>query len=104
VAPVGRDALLAVLVADAEDTLLPVFAQPRASRTAIVGVHDGRLKIALAAPPVEGEANQALLKFLSKALGVPRSALALASGERGRRKLVRVGGRTPAQVAQALGD
>lgn len=71
---------------------LEVLVQPRASRTQVVGVHDGRLKIALAAPPVDGEANQALVEFLARALGVRRADVTLLRGETGRRKTVRVAG------------
>ena len=49
-------------------SVLEVLVQPRASRTRVVGEHDGRLKIQLAAPPVDGEANAALIEFLADAL------------------------------------
>ena len=82
--------------------VLELLVQPRASRTRVVGEHDGRLKIQLAAPPVEGEANRALLEFLAGALRVRRADLLLVRGEAGRRKTVRVMGRTAAQVRAAL--
>ncbi len=69
-----------------------VRVQPRASRTEVAGVLAGALKIRLAAPPVEGEANDALLRFLAKRLDVARSALRIASGERGRLKAIDVSG------------
>lgn len=72
--------------------VLELLVQPRASRTRVVGVHDGRLKIQLAAPPVDGEANAALLEFLADALGLKRSEVSLLAGESGRRKRVRVAG------------
>ncbi len=75
--------------------VLEVLVQPRASRTRVVGEHDGRLKIQLAAPPVDGEANAALIAFLAEALGVRR-------GDAGRRKTVRVAGVSAAAVLQAL--
>ena len=65
--------------------VLEVLAQPRASRSRVVGEHDGRLKIQLAAPPVDGEANAALLAFLADTLGVKRADVALLAGETGRR-------------------
>jgi uncharacterized protein (TIGR00251 family) len=71
---------------------LLVLVQPRSSRTKVVGEHDGRLKIALAAPPVDGEANEALVGFLAEVLGVRRSAVELVDGATGRRKRVRVSG------------
>lgn len=72
--------------------VLEILAQPRASRSRVVGEHDGRLKIQLAAPPVDGEANAALLAYLAGALGVKRADVALLAGESGRRKRVRVSG------------
>jgi hypothetical protein len=71
---------------------LAILVQPRASRTRVVGEHDGLLKVQLAAPPVEGEANAALVEFLAKALGVPRRQVALVSGDASRRKRVAVQG------------
>ena len=78
-----------------------VLAQPRASRDAIVGVHDGQLKIALRSAPVEGEANAALVAFLAKALGVPKKAVTFAQGEASRRKTVVVAG-DPAALEAAM--
>jgi uncharacterized protein len=86
----------------ADGTVLEVLAQPRASRSRVAGEHDGRLKIQLAAPPVEGEANEALLAFLAAALGVRRADVALLAGESGRRKRVRITGITAATAAAAL--
>lgn len=79
--------------------VLELLVQPRASRTRVLGEHDGRLKIALAAPPVEGEANAALVEFLAGALGVRKAAVTILRGETGRRKTVRVCGTTPASAS-----
>ena len=79
--------------------LLEVLVQPRASRTRAAGEHGGRLKIQLAAPPVDGEANAALLAFLAEALGVRRADVAIVRGRAGRRKTVRVAGASPAAAA-----
>jgi uncharacterized protein (TIGR00251 family) len=61
-----------------------VRVQPRASRTAIVGISGegdkAALKIALAAPPVEGKANEALIRFLAEQMDLPRSAIEIVSG------------------------
>jgi len=67
-------------------TLLQVFIQPRASKDMIVGLHGDRLKIKVAAPPVEGEANKRCIQFLAKCLSVPRSKLQIISGLNNRRK------------------
>jgi uncharacterized protein (TIGR00251 family) len=72
--------------------VLAVRVQPRASKEEVAGLAEGSVRIRLTSPPVEGKANESLLKFLSKRLGVPKSALELAAGEHGRSKLVRVSG------------
>ena len=82
--------------------VLEILVQPRASRTRVVGEHDGRLKVQLAAPPVDGEANAALLLFLAGALGVKRADVALLAGETGRRKRVRIAGVGAEAAAAAL--
>jgi uncharacterized protein (TIGR00251 family) len=82
--------------------VLEVLVQPRASRSRVVGEHDGRLKIQLAAPPVDGEANAELLSFLADALRVRRADVVLLAGETGRRKRVRVAGVTAAAASAAL--
>jgi uncharacterized protein (TIGR00251 family) len=82
--------------------VLEILVQPRASRTKVVGEHQGRLKLALAAPPVEGEANQALVELLARLLGVRKADVTIERGEAGRRKTVRVAGLTAAQVLAAL--
>jgi uncharacterized protein (TIGR00251 family) len=66
--------------------------QPRASRTEIVGMHGGALKLRIAAPPVDGEANDELVRFLAKTLGVTKSRVTIVSGTTGRRKRVRLEG------------
>jgi uncharacterized protein (TIGR00251 family) len=86
---------------DAEGVVLELLVQPRASRTRVVGEHEGRLKLQLAAPPVDGEANAALAAFLADALGVRKADVVLLRGETGRRKTVRVrGARGAAAVAR----
>lgn len=82
---------------------IAVHAQPGAKREAIVGEHGDRLKIALTTPPVEGRANQALLKYLAKTLGLPRSAVSLVSGETSREKRVRIEGLSPDDLMARLG-
>ncbi len=82
--------------------VLELLVQPRASRTRAVGEHDGRLKVQLAAPPVDGEANEALVRFLARALGVRGAEVTILRGETGRRKAVRVAGVTAAAARAAL--
>ncbi len=81
---------------------LLVLVQPRASRTKVLGEHDGRLKLALAAPPVDGEANAALVELLADALGVRKAQVQLLDGETSRRKRVLISGVDEAKVNLAL--
>ncbi len=76
---------------------------PRAARDELLGVAEGVLKIRLTAPPVEGAANEALLKFLAKALAVPKSRLRVVSGEKSRHKKVWVQGLRPDELEPRLG-
>ncbi len=82
---------------------LRVRVQPRASRTELVGLHGGALKVRLAAAPVEGAANDALLRFLAERLELPRSAVRLEAGLSGRSKVVVVTGIGVGAAAGRLG-
>ncbi|MDO9856293.1 DUF167 family protein YggU [Glaesserella parasuis] len=68
--------------------LLRIFLQPKASRDQIVGLHDNELKIAITAPPIDGQANAHLLKYLSKLFKVPKSSIVLEKGELQRHKQI----------------
>jgi uncharacterized protein (TIGR00251 family) len=76
--------------------------QPRASRDAIEGEHDGALKVRLTAPPIEGRANKALRRLLAERLGVAISAVRIVAGEKARNKKVSVAGVTKAQMVALL--
>ena len=80
-----------------------VLVQPRASRAKIGPVHDGRLKLAVTAPPVDGEANAAVIELLARELGVARGAIEIAAGATGRRKTVRVHGIARARIEALAG-
>lgn len=82
--------------------MLAVHAQPGARRAAVVGEHGGRLKIALTAPPLEGRANAALIKFLAERLGVPRATIELVAGETSREKRFAVVGLGAAELVARL--
>ena len=75
---------------------------PRARKTAVAGERDGAVVIRLAAPPVDGAANDALIEFLAETLNVPRRAVRIVSGERGRRKRVDIDGVTPDDAKRRL--
>ena len=67
-------------------TLLLLYIQPGASKSTLKGIHGDRLKVAIKAPPVEGEANAALIRFLSEQLGLPQKGIHLLSGDTSRMK------------------
>ena len=71
---------------------------PRARKTEIAGERGGAVVIRLAAPPVDGAANDALIEFLARSLNVPRRAVRIVSGERARRKRVEIDGVAAADV------
>lgn len=71
---------------------LTLHIQPGAKKTEFAGLHGDALKIRLAAPPVDGKANEALVKFIAETLGLPKSAVLLKSGQTSRRKVVEVSG------------
>ena len=79
-----------------------VHVVPRARETALAGRHGDALKIRLAAPPVGGAANDELVRFLARRLGVPRSAGTITAGHTGRRKTVTIEGVEPATAVRAL--
>lgn len=79
------------------------YARPRASRTKIAGLHGGRVKIQLSAPPVDGAANDEVIAFLSKKLGVRKSDIELTSGLSGKRKTIVAHGIDAAQAKEKLG-
>jgi uncharacterized protein (TIGR00251 family) len=74
-----------VLVAD-HGTLLLVSVMPNAKRTEAVGLHDGMLRVRLAAPALEGRANDALIEWLASQLKLPKRAIELRHGASARRK------------------
>jgi len=78
--------------------LIDVQVVPRASRTAVGPAVGDRLRVAVTAPPVDGEANAAVIAALADAFGVRRSAVAIVRGDRGRRKTVRIDGGDPATL------
>ena len=85
-----------------EAVLLSLHIQPGAKKTAVVGLHGEALKIRLAAPPVDGKANQALVEFLAASLMVTKSRIDLVSGVSSRTKRIRITGVTAAAVRRSL--
>ena len=82
--------------------LFRVHVTPRASRSEIVGEHNGALRVRLAAPPVEGAANEELVRTLASAFGLPTRTVEIVSGNSSRLKQVRVTGATGNDFAKLL--
>jgi uncharacterized protein (TIGR00251 family) len=78
---------------------IDVLVVPRASRAAVGPMQGGRLRVAVTAPPVDGEANAAVIEALADAFGVRRAAVRIVRGQRGRRKTVEIAGATPETLA-----
>ena len=69
-----------------------VWAKPRAKKSRIVGVRGEAIEVSLAAPPVDGAANEELVRLLSEVLGVPKRSVVIVRGDTSQRKLVEVSG------------
>ena len=74
------------------------YCQPSAKQTRLVGWHDGKIKIQLKAPPVDGAANKTLIAFVADVCGVAKSAVSIALGESGRTKRVNIEGLSDQQL------
>ena len=82
-----------------DGVLLQLSVMPNARRTEVDGLHDGALRVRLAAPPIDGRANEALIAWLAKSLGVPKRDVEVLRGESSRRKQVAIA--VPHDVAAA---
>jgi uncharacterized protein len=86
----------------AEGSLLKVLLRPRSRSEKIEGPQGDCLKVSVTAPPVEGKANEALLRFLSSRMGLRRSQLSIRGGHRAVRKLIAIEACSPRQVLDRL--
>lgn len=76
---------------------------PRASKSEIVGDLDGALKIRIASPPVDGAANEELIKVLAKKLGIPKNAVEIVGGQTSKQKQIRISGINHADFLNLIG-
>lgn len=81
---------------------IDLHVQPGAATTAVVGLHGNRIRLRVHAPPVEGRANLAVIRWIAAQLGVPRSAVTLVRGGTSRQKTVEVRGVSVAEVEAGL--
>ena len=82
--------------------MLSLHVQPGAKRTEVVGLHGDALKIRLAAPPVDGKANECLLEYVADTLNVPKRQVTLVSGQSSRSKRVAVVGISADEIERKL--
>lgn len=75
-----------------DQLFLSIYLQPKASKDAILGLHDNEIKVSITAPPVDGKANQHLIKFLAKLVGVAKSKVTILKGELSRHKQIKIEG------------
>lgn len=83
---------------------LEVLVAPRASRVKLLGPHNGRLKVALTSPPLEGRANTQLIEVLAKAFGCPKRSIEIVGGLSSREKRLEIAGMSLDAVAALLDD
>lgn len=81
---------------------IDILVQPRASRAKIGPMHDGRIKIAVTAPPVDGEANAAVIELVAKALRIARGSVEIVAGASSRKKTLRIANVTEQQIEELL--
>ena len=81
---------------------ITIHVVPRARRTEVAGNHGDAVRIRVAAPPVDGAANEELVRFLAERLGVARAAVQLKAGAGAKRKIVEVAGRSSDEVRRLL--
>ena len=86
----------------ADGCTVSVRVHPGARRNAVSGIHDGAVKISLTTPPVDGRANETLITFVAELLGLPRGRVSLVAGMTSRTKVLRVTGKSAAEVMGAL--
>ena len=87
-----------------DGVVLTVKAVPRASKSEVAGAEGAWLRVRVKAPPVDGKANEALVKFFSSLFGVPKGSVAILSGDTARLKRIRVAGIGAASARRALGE
>ena len=94
-----------MILSDSKDGVaLAVLVQARASRNKVGPIHDGYVKVAVTAPPVDGAANDAVCELIAKRLGLSRSSVELIAGHRSKYKTLRVRGFTALALAQKLDE
>ncbi len=82
--------------------ILKVYLHPKSSKNEIVGPYRDGIKVKVTAPPVQGKANEALIRFLAKELGVPQSCVEIIRGQHSREKTLKVSGDVDEKLAKRI--
>jgi hypothetical protein len=90
------------MLTDSPATLVQVKIIPRSSKNQVAGYDRGCYKIKIAAPPVDGQANQGLIAFLAKKLGIAKSRVKIVSGEKSKQKKIKIDGLTLSEIRTLL--
>ncbi len=85
-----------------QEFILKVYLQPKSSKNEIVGSYRDGIKVKVTAPPVEGKANEALIRFLAKELGVSQSCVEIIRGEHSREKTLKISGNVDEELAKKI--
>jgi hypothetical protein len=85
-----------------EGVEISLYIQPGASKTEIIGEHNGCLKIKIKAPPVDGKANAEVIEFLSDKLGIPKRQIEFLTGDKSREKKIRIKGLSIQQIESLM--
>ena len=75
-----------------EDIILKVYLQPKSSKNEVVGPYKDGIKVKVTAPPIEGKANEALIRFLAKEFGISSSSIEIFKGLHAREKTLKISG------------
>lgn len=95
---------MACVSAGATEIRLAIYVQPRSARSRVAGLRGDRLKVQVAAPPVDGAANEAVIAVISEWLDVPRRTVRIARGESSRQKVVAVEAARPDEMARRIAE
>ena len=85
-----------------KDTIVKIYLQPKASKNEIVGPYRDGIKVKVTAPPVEGKANDALIRFLAKELGISPSSIEIVKGHHSREKTLKISGTLDQELMKKL--
>jgi len=85
-----------------KDTIVKIYLQPKASKNEMVGPYRDGIKVKVTAPPIEGKANDALIRFLSKELGISPSSIEIVKGHHSREKTLKISGNLDQELMKKL--